>query len=418
MPALLFSGSLTPHDPVTGEVVIATGGLPARAVVGSYGSPMLDVPFDRARAQAWVVLQALQDWLDAHGSGVDRLVRLRFLVRDLRDWPAVAAIATERLRGWRPATSVVQMASGSVDPGIAVAVDAVAVASAEPAPQRLGGDGPGDLDVVRAGELLFVGAIAGLARTGEASRGTALGARSAQDIDVEAASESIFERLAGTLDALGGSLRDVVKINGWLTFPMREYRPLAEVRSRLATSAGLRPASGAIQVAALRPEGALLSFEAVAVAAGSRARTAAVSQMSDIYANAAWGGGYVWTSGEVPVDYAPARVITSAAELHPDDRQAVRGGLVAAPRSELQAHAVYRKLGSHLAELGATLEDVVHQTVFLRASGDLRGVERAAITHLGSPLPPTSWVPVCDVSPFSDSEVEIELVARSGAEQR
>jgi enamine deaminase RidA (YjgF/YER057c/UK114 family) len=239
-----------------------------------------------------------------------------------------------------------------------------------------------------------------------------------------------MERLLRAADA---SLGDVVKVGGWLTFPMGGYGPLGEVRSRLLTRHGLLPASGAVQVGRVSGEDEpLLSFEAIAFAPrggsgskdgpgaargpdgahgpGAARRPGAAhgpdakhgpdaeqrelppwpsglakpSPLAAYYATAREAGGYVFTCGEIPRVRAGARQ---------------------------QADDVYEQLGSHLGEHGASPSDVVHQTVFVRSREDIPVLKSAASAFCGARTP-TTFIPAADMGFRPGVDVEIELIAR------
>jgi enamine deaminase RidA (YjgF/YER057c/UK114 family) len=419
--ALLFSGLITPRLAESGEVVTATAQVDAQVAAAREGSPMLDIPADRAMAQAWVALENLGRWLAERDSGYGRVVRLRILLRDLRDLRVVDRVARLFFEDWRPALSVVEFDPAGVDADIAVAVDAVAVPAVCPEPVRLDGQGVG---AVRAGDLIFVESTVGRdPATGRLVRGVDDVATlpddlrpSALDGDqtdaITAQSWQLFDNIRALLAEHGCGLADVVKVNGWLGFAMDDYRPLAAVRSVLQQRHGQHTASGAIQVQQFFPAAAVVAFEAVAVVGQAPTAAASPSEMSPIYADTRSGGGYVWTSGEVPVEFDPPAAVTGLSQL-PGAGDWAAGSLAPPARSEIQARAVYRQLAAHLAQAGCQLQDAVHQTVFLRAEGDVHGALRAAAGVFGTAMPATTVIPVRGVSPFRESEVEIELVARA-----
>lgn len=72
-----------------------------------------------------------------------------------------------------------------------------------------------------------------------------------------------FEQIAATLESLGGSLRDVVRITAYLT-SLDEYAEYGRVRAQFFGDA--LPASAAVQVAGLL-QGAKIEIDAVAFVA-------------------------------------------------------------------------------------------------------------------------------------------------------
>jgi enamine deaminase RidA (YjgF/YER057c/UK114 family) len=218
---------------------------------------------------------------------------------------------------------------------------------------------------------------------------------------IGAESRAVFAHIAELLRAQGAELRDVVSVGGWLTFPMRDYGPLGDVRDTLMAETGLFPASAAVQVGRVRSDGALLAFEAIAFAPKDpvereRWRAASLpapSPLAPYYASARSAGGYVFTCGEVPTGTAD-----------PDRPAAV----------QTQAGEVYERLGTDLAAHGASPASVVHQTVFVRRPRDRDAVADAARVFYGAdalPPPPTTLLGAADIGFHPGCDVEIELVA-------
>jgi enamine deaminase RidA (YjgF/YER057c/UK114 family) len=339
--------------------------------------------------QARSALSGLQRVLAAdHELTLEDLLRLRLFVRDLDELPAIEGAIDAHIGSQRPVVSVVELPADAAEPGAAVTLDAVA------APEARARRCPGSHSV-RLGPWVFLGAI------------TAADPR------------ALFAHMEERLREQGAQLRDVVKVEGWLTFPMSDYGPLGETRSALVGEAGLLPASAAVQVGRVGSRDERLAFEAIAFVPEHRRgdaggedpgkrgtedqrpdeahpRHEATSRLADFYVDARAAGGYVFTSGEVPDGRG------SPAE---------------------QAHEVYERLRAHLAAHGATPADVLQQTVFMRASQDGDGsdvvadaavVTEAARAFYGTAaLPPTTLLPVADFGFRPGCAIEIELVAAS-----
>ena len=300
---------------------------------------------------------------------MEDLLRLRLFVDDLGELPAIEAAIEAHVGPQRPAVSVVEMPAAATEPGAAMTLDAVAAPEAR-ARRRLGPQS------ARLGPWVFLGAVAA------------------------ADPRTLFAHMEEQLREQGARLRDVVKVEGWLTFPMSDYRPLGETRSALVGEAGLLPASAAVQVGRVGSDGERLAFEAIAFVPedrGNEARSEGTSRLADFYLDARAVGGYVFTSGEVPDGRG------SPAE---------------------QAREVYERLRTHLAAHGATPADVLQQTVFVRdpeddenseAIADGAVVTEAARAFYGTnaTLPPTTLLPVADFGFRPGCAVEIELVAAS-----
>jgi 2-iminobutanoate/2-iminopropanoate deaminase len=350
------------------------------------------------------------------------LLRLRLFTAD-RANAADIEQALERLlprREW-PAITIVELPGGD---GQAQALDAVAAPRAHEQRTAAGDRNdnlPGAMrglnrrpeaasdrhnrpEAVRFGPWVFVGAL-----TGSSSTGLPLGER----IDLE--SRNLFARMERVLHAAGAELRDVVKVGGWLRFPMSEYEPLGKVRNELLEQCGLFPASAAVQVGAIagdraaldervqhpneEPPGGvehpneepLLAFEAIAFAPQEGLPRARASPLAPYYATARRAGGYVFTCGEIPRQAAPV------------SRQVID---------------VCEQLVNHLCEHGASPADVVHQTLFVRRSEDVPAIEREMRAFLGPANTPTTVVPAADLGFRSGVDVEIELVAEASRRAR
>jgi enamine deaminase RidA (YjgF/YER057c/UK114 family) len=269
-----------------------------------------------------------------------------------------------------------------------------AIAAPQACGRRVVADG-----TVRLGDWVFVGAVGG-----EGER-------------IELQARSVFERMRASLAAAGARLDDVVKVGGWLTFPMADYAPLARVRGELVKD-GLLPASSAVQVSmihpvataghadasgtearpsqiALDPEGhrPLLSFEAIAFTGGEGRGSGRVSPLAPYYATARSAGGYVFTCGEIPRRRAPV---------------------------EAQLRDVYGQLDDHLKEHGATLGGTLAQTLYVRSGHDQQATAReAAVSEAAALLAPaparTTVLSVTDLGFRQGVDVEVELIAQTGA---
>lgn len=367
-----------------------------------------------ARGDARTTLERLSHTLEQHDLRAADLLRLRIFTADLAAQADIERALEELLprQSW-PAITIVELPPGAESARNALSLDAIAAPEAHLARQPIGAvahrrgdphprdEEPGRPEAVRYGPWVFVGAV-----VGASSRELTLPQR------IEAQSESLFARMERLLHAADAQLGDIVKVGGWLSFPMGDYGPLGGVRSGLLARHGLLPASGAVQVGSGAGEGEpLLSFDAIAfapayaprggtgssdgagAARGSPAEhrelsprpsdTVKPSPLASYYATARRADGYVFTCGEIP------RI----------------GG-----RAREQAEDVYEQLASHLGEYGATPSDVVHQTVFVRHLGDIPEIGAAASAFCGSRTP-TTFVPVADMGFRPGVDVEIELIA-------
>jgi enamine deaminase RidA (YjgF/YER057c/UK114 family) len=324
--------------------------------------------------QARGVLGRLADTLAERGLSLDDLLRLRLFVADLAEMAAIEETLQTHLSAERPAVSVVELPPSPReerdDPRAAVALDAVAAPDAREH-RRLA------THSARLGPWVFVGAIP---------------AHEPREL---------FARMRELLGEQGAELRDVMRIGSWLTFPMRAYGPLGEVRQELVATADLLPASSGVQVGRVGLTGESLSCEALAYAPADRGThephvsaeqppisgeppPGATSRLADFYVDARSAGGYVFTSGEVP-----------------DCRGSVGE----------QAKEVYERLRAHLTSSDATPASVVQQSVFVRHARDREAVTQAGHAFFGATPPPTTMLTVADIGFRPGCDVEIELVA-------
>ncbi|RIX49285.1 RidA family protein [Paenibacillus nanensis] len=104
-------------------------------------------------------------------------------------------------------------------------------------------------------------------------------------------------------------------------------------------------------------------------------------------------GGLVFTSGQIPLDASGALI---------------EGGI------EEQTHQVFRNLKAVLAEAGATFQDVVKATVFLKDMNDFATVNGIYASYFGEHKPARSAVEVARLP--KDVLVEIEVIASTPVE--
>lgn len=344
--------------------------------------------------QARSALSRLARALDERGLALGDLLRLRLFVDDLGGLPAIEEAIDSHVGAERPTMSVVELPTDAAGPGAAVTLDAVAAPGAR-ARRRLGPQS------VRLGPWVFLGAVTAPVRLTAPSN-------LPRERRLLRESRAMFAHVEELLHAQSAELRDVVKVGGWLTFPMRDYGRLGETRSALVGEAGLLPASAAVQVGRVGSGDERLAFEAIAFAPEDRTDTlqptpATASRLADFYLDARAAGDYVFTSGEVPDGRG------SPAE---------------------QAREIYERLRAHLAAHRATPADVLQQTVFVRTAdageSGSAAADRAVITEAVSEaargfygantnLPPTTLLPVADFGFRPGCAVEIELVAATDA---
>ncbi|WP_157430278.1 Rid family hydrolase [Actinomadura macra] len=415
---VVFSGTVTPHDLESGRLVTGTAG-PATAAPGpKIGLMFFDVPEEAARAQAFQLYENLTALLGARGLTLGNIVRQRLFLTDVRDLAAIERVMDAVLAGPLPATSVIVVPDHLMDPEIKVYLDVVAAADRGWARDghALGSGDRRYPDAIRCGDLLFVSAIDGLPAAGEAAA-VAPPSLLRTDRERQAFDETIrtFERLAEILKDAGSDIAGVLKVNGWVRLPMREYGSVVLARNEyFDSSERTMMASTGLQVAGVGSAEALLAFDAIALAdrsAGKKVTGAASAISSPYVAGAAAGGGLVITSGEIPVDIGDQRVLAATTGLSPAGRLLRFGRLDAESGFEARAFKVYEVLAAHLAAAGRAFRDVVHQTVFTTDPQLVLELEMVARRFFGGEQPPTTVIPIVSTTPFPAARLEIELVA-------
>lgn len=100
-------------------------------------------------------------------------------------------------------------------------------------------------------------------------------------------------------------------------------------------------------------------------------------------------GNFIFLSGQVGLD--------------PEAKKLVEGGV------EAQAKQIFKNIKAVLAEAGATLQNVVKATVFLKDMADFKRVNEVYAQHFEPPFPARSAVAVREL-PLS-VDIEIEVIA-------
>lgn len=104
-------------------------------------------------------------------------------------------------------------------------------------------------------------------------------------------------------------------------------------------------------------------------------------------------GGLLFTSGQIPLDASGVLV---------------EGGI------EEQTHQVFRNLKAVLSEAGATFQDVVKATVYLKDMNQFATVNSIYASYFGDHKPARSAVEVARLP--KDVFVEVELIASIGVD--
>ncbi|MPZ52434.1 MAG: hypothetical protein GEU79_06840 [Acidimicrobiia bacterium] len=430
--SVMFTGALTPHDLTTGRLVRSTADVPNGATADAkYGAMFLDIPGDAALAQAWQIYTNLSTVLEAEGLPTSDLCRQRLLVRDLRDVPLIERVMDQFIDAETVATTIVQIGGDDLDDSIRVQLEGAAVREGEkevyrsPELDMVTGRYPA---MVRAGQFGFVSALPGInPETGVPATGIdELGEnvdlfdpspyRSSLQKAILAQTWFTFQHLRSTLELSDATLGDVLKVTGWLNFPMRDFDPMRPVRAHLFSEPRWKTASTALTVGPNTTEGAVHAFDAIALINDPHGRGKEVrtdpSLIVPYYVGATSGGGAAFTCGEVPIDEDVPRAINQPEELDGSDRLIRFGRLDIPTGIEARAAYVYEKLEGHLRHYGSSLDKVVYQVVYLEDMREIAGLELVSRSVFPDGVPATTTVPIGETSPFwQESRLEIEVIA-------
>jgi enamine deaminase RidA (YjgF/YER057c/UK114 family) len=416
----LFVGAITPHDADSGSLVTSIDGYvedvkPARA-----GLMFFDFPEAPVLAQTWVVYQHLARILKERGLSLAHLVRQRVFIRDLRERPAIERVMDLVLGDARPATSIVIMAPEGIHPDLHVQIDAIAALNRADCKAFNDELMPRYPVAVRSGNLVFTSHISGVAGEDATDAMDAADMRllaTGREKAIYAQGLRTFANLKRVLGLAGAEFSDILKVNGWTGFPMREYGAAVLARRRFfdQTRQNMMASTG-LAVGGPAEQDALLSFDAVAlVSAGGDQRKEVLGGVSSVaspyVAGAVKGGGLIFTSGEIPVRQPAGEVIATCAQLTDAGKQLRFGHVEPESGMESRAWFVFRTLENYLASLGSSFGEVVHQTVFIKHPQLFPELERIATLFYGPTLPPTTIVPIAGTTPLPTAELEIEVIA-------
>jgi enamine deaminase RidA (YjgF/YER057c/UK114 family) len=436
---LVFTAGMTGHDIETGQLARDLHDIPQelRSRLDT-GMVIADVPESRIRAQTLTALEHVRRAVEEAGSSMERLLRLRLFLRDIRDCASAAAVVKSVLGPNTPVTTVVEASGAGTAHDVDVVVDAVAARTdAALDPRHVFVDGfeklcGGFPAATLAGPYVFTTPVSAAdPESGEIRPRRERLTADEQELlereyfnprDEALAIEQVlmWRNIRRVLEAAGVSFENIVHQNNWLTLSMQDYVPVTRVRSRLFGRAAARTAATSLPISALRTCGA--AFECSVIGLGGDGSDAPVRKeiqldshgVGPYYVGAVKAGRYVFAAGEVPVRAAPGhtpRLVARAAELEDGLRLLGLGRVHAEYPLMAQAHCVFGLVSEGLSKYGCGLHDVLHQSIYLVEPAQYPAVERIASLHYGVRLPPTTLVPIRGASPFRDCLLEIEVTA-------
>ncbi len=123
----------------------------------------------------------------------------------------------------------------------------------------------------------------------------------------------------------------------------------------------------------------------------------------------------VLTAGEVAIDTSVPRLVNGFDQLVGEGRGLAFGRIHEDKPIMAESWCIYSKLKNYIEASGATMGDVVHQSVYMVHPSEFPALERIAALFFGAKLPPTTLVPVLGATPYRDATLEIEIVAVADA---
>ncbi|MEO8441040.1 MAG: RidA family protein [Betaproteobacteria bacterium] len=438
---LVFTQGMTGHDAQSGHLVhnLAEVPAPLRDRVTS-DMVIADVPDARIRAQTLVALEHVRRALEAANSSLMRLVTLRLFLRDMRDSSAAAQVVKSVLGDNVPATTIVVATGVGVDPAVDVVLDAVAAPNDArftlrhvrmPELETLTGGFPA---ATVYGPYVFTTPVSGA----DSQSGRIVATRESLTQDERALIDAdyfnprdealaiehvlMWRNIHRILAATNVPFQNIVHQNNWLTVSMQHYVPVTRVRSRLFGRGDARTAATSLPITELRTPGAAFECSVTGIAPGQPADVRKEIKLGShgvgpYYVGAVKAGPCVFAAGEVPVIALPGQapaLVAAAARLDDGLRHMNLGRVHAEFPLMAQAHCVYKLIADALARHGSSLQDVLHQTVYLVEPAHFPALERIASLHFGVRLPPTTLVPIRGASPFAGTLLEIEVTAHAG----
>jgi enamine deaminase RidA (YjgF/YER057c/UK114 family) len=431
----IFLGSQIPMDLETGRLVKSFRDMPEKARRQlAAGMVMLDILQERSLAQTWRIYQNLKDILAEQGSSLDNVVHQRIFLKDTRDMASVEKVILHFMPNERPATTIVGATTSGVNEEIGVQVDIVALAGEEGIKRE--NISISELEhltapypvATKAGQYIFTTPLAGvdpetgrpvnrLADLSPEDRELAEHPYDDREEAIMAQHLTIFRHIRRTLETQGTPLENIVHNNGWMLIPMQEYGSLAKVRRNIFGRPGGATATTAFPMSGIRRGDALFEYEVIALTppkASEEYRKEILvdfHHLTDYYVGAVKAGPFVFTAGEVAIDTTVPTLINDFPYLKDEGRFLPYGRVHEYKSIMAEAWYIYQLLKSYTEANHSSMENVVHQSVYMVNPADYPAVERIATLFYGSKLPPTSLVPILGTSPFKEAKLEIEVVA-------
>lgn len=432
--ALVFTGSHTPHDPVSGRLVLSTADLPVEHQKLRATVLFTEVVAGRLRAQTWQVLQNLKTTLDQAGSSIEHAVHLRIFLRDIAHEGVVLSLVREFFGASLCSGEILEARNAGSHPAILVQADCIALAVDAGQPRHVWGKGferltdPFPTATLAAG-FLFSSQVSGVnPHTGAVvEHENALTARARQllgPLAQQASRQSLpfflqqaamWDHLLGVLDEFGVAHQSTLYHMNWMRRPMSVFRDGSVTRR-------IQPYTGdylltCFPTSAVRTPQAELEGRIVAILPDSgftKDVRVPIHGISNSYFGAIKAGPYLFAAGEVPIDTAKWAIVDQPEQLAPPGNRLAIGKPYEVPQVQVQSRYIYALYEETYAAYGIDLSRGMHQTIYMTDAGDGPALEPVIAEHFGSRPPATTIVPILAASPFEATRLELELTAYIG----
>jgi enamine deaminase RidA (YjgF/YER057c/UK114 family) len=227
----------------------------------------------------------------------------------------------------------------------------------------------------------------------------------------------VFRHIRRILESQGAPLGSHIHQNCWLRIPMQEWGPSAKVRRQLFQGAENMAPSTALPVSGVYRRDACFEVEVIALVPsdepGAYRKEVRIDPhpLTGFYLSAVNAGPLVLTAGEVAIDTSVPRFLNRFDQLDDEGRSLPYGRIHEEKPIMVESWHVYSRLKEYVEASGASMDDVVHQAVYMVNPDEYPALERIAALFYGSRLPPTTVVPVLGATPYRQATLEIEVVA-------
>lgn len=432
----IFLGAQVGWDPERGRLVRSLRDMEADGLNLSTGLPHLDGHEGPTLAQTWQIYANIRRILEANDSGLDQVLRQRVFFQDIRTVGSFERLLRDVFPGGPPATTIVQYPRAGTNPAVALQVEVVALARGPlhksvvdlPELQAITAPYP---QATRAGQLMFLTPMMGLdPRTGRiVDRYEALGEAGRQfaterpfsdgrDQPHTAQTAQAFANMRTVLESQGATINDLVKQHIYMRGDMRDVTALTAARRAAWPRQQDAPPNTTVQVADLGPTpDVLVQLEATALVPVGEWRKEPVVHPDGMrpyghYAQVAAAGPFLFMAGEVAYDHRQdERIIEALTDLPDLAGELMRSRLHAEKPILAQAWCIYSTHRRILGSQGIAMDAIAFQDLYLREMDDLHALERVGLAFFGDRLPPTTVIPILDISPHQEMLVEIDLTA-------